>query len=229
MKKYNKLIDSLDYNEYLLALEYYHKECIGLLEEGIIDNLKGNIKKKYEFIKQVATIGKQKIEDIITLFKDSRVYKFFSAIGFSFKKLYSMLKVGYKNYSKLQHIIAEYVANTKVAKWTEDQIRKLDKYLQNHPVARKMAGPVISAILIYIWLNMAFSGDFVADFDFTDIINSAMGKFSLGDIFTGPEGIKLLTLFFIGAGLGLSFPWPGEQSYQLVTGVIISLKRMIRK
>ena len=51
---------------------------------------------KASFFSDVAAQAKLKLTDVIMLFKDSRVVKLFSAIGWSFKKLYGLLKTGYK-------------------------------------------------------------------------------------------------------------------------------------
>lgn len=228
MKSYNEILKEQDYWEYLQAVDlvesYYNKS----LDEGVLDSLKGMVKKKVDFIKMVAEKSRYSASKIVALFKDKRVYKFFSSIKFSFDRLYAMLKRGYKGYQHLQKIISEYVAETKVVKWTHRELKKFGEWLNKHPNVKRLTGPVVSAILLYIWLNMAFSGDFVADMDFTDIINALQGNFDLADLFAGPEGIKMMMLFVTGI-FGHSFPWPGSTSQQLIGGVILSLGRMFKK
>jgi cell division protein FtsB len=226
MQSYKYYQEDLEYEEYLRALDIVLKEQY--LDEGFLDNLKGALRSKIDFIKQIVDATGQKANDIVELLKNKKIFLFFSKIAFSFKRVFVMLKKGYQSYAKLQHIIAQYVADTKVVKWTQAELRKLDAFLNKHPIAKKMAGPVVSAILLYIWFNMAFSGDFLSDMAFDDILLALAGKFSLSDIFSGPEGVKLISLFLVGMA-GVSFPWPGPTSAHFIGGVIMSLKRVLTR
>ena len=81
-------------------------------------------------------------------------------------------------------------------------------------------------MLLYIWLNMAFTGDFNYDFDFADLISALSGKFSLAQLFAGQDGIRMLLLFATGM-IGLSFPWPGATSAKFVIALINGLRKVI--
>ena len=216
----------LEYNEYNEAIRIL--ESKDYLNEGFMDNLTSGITKKIEFIKQVANTSKAKLEDILILFKDKKVFKFFKTIAFSFTKLFGMLKNGYKGYIKLQKVISEYVASQKVVKWTKDKLDELDIFLQKHPTLKAISGIVVSGILLYIWLNMSFGGDLAFDMNFDDILLALGGKFTLSELFAGEDGIRMLLLFATGTMMGLSFPWPGATSVQLVSGVIFSLSKFVK-
>jgi len=213
-RSYFEAIDIIESGEYL--------------NEGFLDTISGNVKKKIEFIKSIAKAGNKKLEDVVKMFKDKKVFQFFAKIKFSLKKLYSMAKKGWKVYTKFESVISEYIASTKVVKWTSKELKRLDDYLMKHPNIKAFAGVAVSALLIFIWLNMSFTPDLEYSMSFDDIVSAATGSFSLSDLFSGPEGVKLLTYFATGAILGLSFPWPGPTSVQFVSGMLFSISKKLR-
>jgi hypothetical protein len=125
------------------------------LNEGFYDNLKQGIKDKIEFIKSIAEYSGTKLEEVVKLFKDSRVYKFFSSLKFSLEAFFNMLKTGFKAYEELQKVIAEYVSKMKIMKITEKALKGLDDYLIKHPKLKHLAGFGVAALLLYIWMNMS--------------------------------------------------------------------------
>jgi len=224
---------NITFQQYLLEQEKYdYFKAIQLLEnelnESIFDKLSTGIKNKIEFIKTLAKSVKQDVSKIIPLLKNKQIFKFFAKVKFSLSKLFNILKKGYKLYSKLEKIIADYVADSKVVKWTQNELSKLDSFLSEHPMLKRFSGLIVAGLLVYIWLNMSFTPDFTYSMDFTDIILALGGTFSLSDIFAGPEGVKLLTYFATGALLGLSFPWPGPTSVHFVGGVLYSLAKQFK-
>ena len=221
---FRNLLEEQEYKDYSQAIMLI--ENGEFLNEGFLDNITKGIKDKIEFFQKIATASKNKIEDIVKLFKDTKVFKFFKVLKFSFEKLFVLIKKGYQGYIKLQKVIASYVASQGAVKWTKAKLKELDEFLQQHPVIKKLSGVVISGLLLYIWLNMSFGGDFAFDMSFDDIIAAAMGQFSLAELFAGDEGVRMLLLFATGTLLGLSFPWPGSTSIQLVSGVLVSLGKV---
>ena len=168
------------------------------------------------------------ISSIVSLFKNTAVVRFFKAIGWSFKKLYGLLKQGMQAYRSLLNAVAEYVASTKVGKWTEDELKKLDAFLQSHPKTRRIAGITAAALLVYMWFLMAYTGDFEWDFDFSDVLDALAGNFALSTLFSGAEGTKLLLAFVVGATIRASFPWPGPTSVQFIGSIIYTLARRFK-
>ena len=199
------------------------------LNEGILDmfgSLKSKIQSKIEFFQALADISKQKLEDLVVLFKDSRVFKFFQHINFNLKFFFDLIKKGFKVYNDVQKAIAQYVAESKIGKFTQDKMQGLDAFLKNHPVLRRISGVAVAGLLLYIWMNMSYTGDFSYDFDFSDILSSLSGNFSLETLFAGTDGTRLLLLFATGL-VGLSFPWPGPSSVQMVVSLLLGLKKLI--
>lgn len=212
----------LAYNEYLLLC--YRTHYLTVLDEV---SLPAFLSDKVSFIKDLAKAAAVRLQDVARLVANKQVFKFFSAIGWSLKKLFELVKKGFKAYKDLRNLIAQYIADTKVVNWTDEQLTKLDTFLSQHPTIKKMAGPAVAGLLIYIWLNMTFTGDIVYDFDMSDMLSALAGKFALMNIFGGASGAQLLTLFATGAILKLSFPWPGPTSIKFVSGVLTGLAKLV--
>jgi len=185
----HEYLDLKEYNEYVQAIDYASNP------EYINEGLNESIKSKIEFIKSLAVILKSSVQDLIGFFKNKVIFKIFKAIKFSLGYLFKMLKDGYKAYQELQKVISQYVNSTKVVKFTEEQLKKLDAFLMKHPKIKRLSGFAVSGILIYIWLNMSFTGDLLDDFDLSNVLLALQGKFTLTMIFAGPEGTKMLMLF----------------------------------
>ena len=133
------------------------------------------------------------------------------------------MKKGYKKYKDLLDATAEYLGKTKVVKWTRDEVKKFDDFLDKHPKTRDIGGVVVGLILIYMWFTMSFTGDFQWDFDMSDVIEALSGQYSLADLFLSPDGIKSLVATAVGTMTELSFPWPSPQTIQFIFSVLLTL------
>ena len=218
-----EIVSEIQYDEFCKFTESVDFTDELLLTELVVP---ASLKKIWSFIKELKDIVKVKLLDLIKLFKNKVVFKFFAKIKFSMDKLFSIVKKGFKAYKEVIKAIGEYIANTKVGRWTEDKLKDLDEFLSKHPRTKKIAGIAVAGILIYIWLNMTFTGNADYDFDMGDMIMALGGGFTLSKIFAGPEGMALLTLFATGV-LGLSFPWPGPQHMQFVGAVLYGSAKLV--
>ena len=181
------------------------------------------------FFSEISEAMGAKLADVVEFFKDSRVLRFFSKIGWSFKKFYDILKRGYQAYKDILNAISEYLANTKVGKWTTEELKKLDVWLSKHPKTKRLAGAGLAALVIYSWFYMAFTGDFAWDFDLTDVFGALSGNVGWSDVFGGAEGTKFLLALVTGSVLGLSFPFPGPTTVHFISAVILSLAKWLKK
>jgi len=224
MKSFNEHIETSDY-EYEMFVE-----ALTQIENGVSLNelsMPSFIKKKVEFVKNIAIILKKNFKDMVKFFKEKVVFKFFKAIKWSFDKIFSILKKGFQVFRDVQKVIFDYIANTAVGKWTTEELDKLDTYLKSHKKIKRLGGVAVSGMLMYIWFNMTFTGDFSYDFDMSDILTALAGKFSLSAIFGGPDGAKLLILFVTGV-IGMSFPWPGPSSVQFVSAIVLGIAKKVK-
>lgn len=191
----------------------------GMLNEFSIPSF---LSKQYNFVKNLASQLSVGIREVAKLFMNKTVFNFFTKIKWSFDYVFDLAKRGLGIYRQVLDVIGEYISKTKVGKWTEDKLKDLDNFLKNHPKIKRIAGVGVAALLIYIWFNMTFTGDFKYDFNLVDVLAALGGKFSLSQIFAGKDGMKLLLLFVTGV-IGLSFPWPGPTSIKFLTATIKSI------
>jgi hypothetical protein len=222
----------VEYNACSIQEEYDYYEALSLLEtaeltEKVLNGLTSGVRAKLDFIKTLASTAGANLQDTLTLFKDSRVFKFFSALRFNLANLWKSIKAGFATYAQIQRAIAEYVSKTKIGRWTEEALRDLDVWLQKHPVIKRIGGFAVAGLLLYIWLNMSFTGDLSYDFDSSDILAALSGNFALSTLFAGTEGTRMLLLFVTGV-IGLSFPWPGPTSGKLALSVLNGLRKLAK-
>ena len=198
-------------------------------EENRVDELAipAAIKAKIDFVRKLSKDTRFKFSDLLKLFKNRLVFKFFALLKFSFVKLHSLLKQGFKIYQSFLDAISDFIAKSGVGRWTEARLKELDNFLKTHPKLRRVAGIAVAALLMYIWFNMTFTGDPNFDFDMTDLLAALAGKFTLSSLFAGTQGTKLLLLFATGA-IGLTFPWPGPSRIQFALGIIQTLAKKVR-
>lgn len=215
--------EDYEYTEYCRFVDSY----LINMNEGLFSRISKSLNDKIDFIKEIAAQTKANFTELLKLFKNSKVFKFFSKIGWSFKKLFELLSKGFKLVHTVLNVISEYISNSKVGKWTEEKLKDLDKFLQNHPKTRRIAGIAVACILAYIWFNMSFTGDFSYDFGMDDLIAALAGKFTLANLFAGTNGVKLLLLFATGM-IGISFPWPGPGTVKFVSAILQTLIRRLK-
>ena len=216
------IVEETEYFDFLLFVK---SKTDKRLNEGVFSDISSSIRKKLDFIRELASQLKIEASELVKLFMNKEVFKFFQRIGWNLKKLFDIAKKGFTLVNILANVIAEYVEKTGVSKWTEKELKKLDEYLKKHPKTKRIIGVGVASILIFIWLNMSFTGDPTYDFNFSDVLSALAGNVTLSNIFAGKDGIKLLTLFSTGIITGLSFPWVGATSVHFIGGVIYSLAK----
>ena len=180
------------------------------------------------FFKDVANQMKVKLSDILEVFKNSAVVRFFSKIGWSFRKLLEILKNGYNAVKEFSQVVQKFVEETKIVRMTTDTLKKFDEWLEEHQMIKKFSGPIIGVSLFFIYFFMADSGNAKYDLDLSDAVNSLKGNYSLSDMFGGSEGVKLFSLFAAGAFLKITFPWPGTDLMKFAAAIIATLARKFR-
>jgi len=198
------------------------------LTEGILDKLTTGIKSKIDFITEIAKIIGKNIKDIVVLFKNSKFFKIFKALHFSVKYIIDMYKKGLKLYNSLENIIAKKINDLGGVKYIRKNLKVLDDWFNSHPMIKKLGGLAVGSLLLYIWINMSFTPNFGDSFDFTDIINSFLGKFHLSDLFATESGITMLIYFATGALTGVSFPWPGNLTRKIITALVYTTYKQIK-
>ena len=197
------------------------------LKESFLDNMKSWFKDKFDFIKELATIAKLKFEDLLILFKNTKVYKLFSLIGWSLTKVFELVKSGYKYYQKLIEEIHKFMASNKIVRWTTDNLEQLDKFLQSNPILKHLGGVAVAGLLLYLFFNVGSTGDIETDFGLDNVLYALQGHYNLASIFGGENGMKLITTLTMGM-LGLSFPWSTSTTSGFISALIYTLGKITK-
>jgi len=204
----------LDYETYCLFLDEKLNENFlsGLKDKAVAAAMRvlGPIR---EFLQKIAEDFKVGIGKVVEAFRQRSVFEFLKAIRFNFRSLI-------KAFSELTGLIKkglfgifETISKTGVVERLRSGAMKIDQFLDEYPLIKRVGGLVIAGILIYMWLNMTFIGDFDFDFNLGDVTAALVGKFAIADLFLGPSGLVLITLFVTGPYI--SVPWLGSSIYNM--------------
>jgi len=146
------------------------------------------------------------------------VLKFFK---FSLKSVFKGLKkAGDLWIGTLRRVFKE-IHDTKVVQKIKEGTMKVDEVLDRWPILKKLTGPIIAGVLIYIWLNMSFSGNLDFDVDISSIFKALTGSFNITDLFLSQDGLLMLGLLMTG-GIA-SFPWLGVQSANILLALAYTI------
>ena len=222
---YNNDFGYEEFNEALsILINDYNSN--GVINESLLDKFSDAVKGGIDFIKKFTELVKGNLLDMLKVFKEKVLFAFFSKIAWSITELVNLVHRGYKLWKDLHNIIAKYVAETGVVKWTSDKLSALDAFLNKHPIIKKGGSLVIVGFLIYQWTSMvSFTGDIEFDFDQTTLFDAIKGNYSLADLFSSESGIKMLLFIATGVLTGLTFPWPGESWVLFALSIVYTIAK----
>ena len=162
----------------------------GLL--GVLSDFFGHLKKQ---VKTLAVHLKMSLEEIVTAFKSKQVFTFLKAIAFNVAKLVKPLKAFAELYqSGLLKVFSE-IQKSGIIQKLNSGAMKFDEFLNRYPILKRLAGPAVAGLLIWMFLSGNFTGSPAADMDMTAAIKAALyGDWSAADLFTSPQGLLALTL-----------------------------------
>jgi hypothetical protein len=179
--------------------------------------LSEGVKEVFSFIKELALAAKTKVRDMVRLFKDSDVFRFFAEFKFSFANLKKGFSLAYGYYRKIVNFLPDLATNLASLGITKaidlekrEKIKaamdRVNAWLKGHRAALAVSGVVFACLLCVIWLQMANTGDVDYDFEFRDLIFALTGKLTPIDFFMNKDGLKILILWAIGAaGFSVSY------------------------
>ena len=199
---------------------------LDILQEGLWDRLSGKakkfidkmgsgFKKKLDSIKAIASQAKVGLKTVLQVLraKGNFLFKLFSAVGWKNlgKSLLELIKKAKKVYAEFRLAIVEWIKTNPAVKTAIDSGKILaehvDSLLEKFPIVKKIGGPVVAGILLLIWMDMSFTGDWDSDMNMTPILEALSGDYSITELFLSDAGIEMLALFALGTTVGLSFPW----------------------
>jgi hypothetical protein len=145
MNTFREYLEESDYNEYVQALQksILILESGNELNEGLLDTLSDKLKNGITFIKNLAKAIGANLIDMLKIFQDKIVFNFFSKISWNISNLIDIVKKGYNLWKQLHNIIAKYILDQKIGKWSNERLSELDKFLENHPLIKKSGTLVV--------------------------------------------------------------------------------------
>jgi hypothetical protein len=209
------------YDEYCNMLDMVNSE---ILEEGFIQSIKdisygvfSDIKK---VISDISNTAKISVQDIIEALKSKNVFNILKTFGWSLSKMLKCL-LSFSNIANqgLTRAFTEIFKN-KLFKDLQKGAIKMDQFLDKYPIIKKLTGPVLAGLLLYMWINSMFLASVDFDYDVSDILAAFLGKFTIENILGNPAGFMKIVMFVVGVSTGLSLAYLASGVGNLLLGLI---------
>lgn len=194
------------------------ESALPAMDEGILDRITGAFRKLKKELKLLVDELMMDAGLIMDALKQKTVFGILKAFGFSLKALLKSLNKLTGLFRKGLHKVFEELHKTGLIQAVHAGTTKVDAIMDQFPLLKKLTGPLIAALLFYIWVNMTFVGDFGYDFDWSDMAAALAGNYSLAELFTSPAGLMTVTLFATG-GL-VSVAWLGSTGANALLAII---------
>lgn len=180
--------------------------------------LKGVWSRLRDEIKDTAKQFNVSIQEIKMALTAPSIKEVLKSFGYSIKAFVKGVLQGVGIVGTLCHDLFEELQKYGFADDLDRGIKHIDRFLESHPLAKKVSGFMVATVLVYIWLSMTFTGRFSSDMNLKNIILALSGKYTLSDIFTTSEGKMMLALF--GTGSFVTFPWLGITAGNLLLAMV---------
>lgn len=210
-------LDGVTYEEYCAALAHITGQELSLSLPGPLMKW---IEEAKDLFQQIADEIGASIMDLVSLFRHKDFFTLLRGVGFSLAKIVKALAKLPSLISKGLLAVMHEVSQSGIVEKIRNGAMKVDDLLKKYPVLRYLAGPALAGLLLYMWLNMSFIGDFQYDFDMGNIIDAFKGNFSLEDLFLSPSGLSTLALFAVGTFTGLSVAWLGSSALNVLIAIL---------
>jgi len=214
-----EVYNDLTYEQYCNILDdFIIVDDSGNLNEGVLDQIKGvrgKIGKILLLAKgEIATILKETdipIRALVKAFRDRDIFAVLKHFGFSILAMIKSIQAGAfaikKGYAR---VFKEMYKNGTLRKLKSGAM-KVDEVLDKYPILKKLSGVAVAGMLLLIWLNISFIGNFDYDFDIGDMFTALTGSYSIEKLFTSPDGLAAIAFVAtnIASGGVLSVSWLG--------------------
>lgn len=172
----------------------------------------GMVKKLTQFIEhfrklteRIATEIGVELQQVVEAFQTKPMLAFFKAIKFSISALLKPIKAFAELYKAGILKVFEELHKTGVFQRLHSGALKVDELFDQYPILRRLAGPAVAGLLLWMWCAADFTYSPSLDMDLTSILRAALaGHWSAAELFTSPEGLTALGLLVA----GLTMPWP---------------------
>lgn len=122
-------------------------------------------------------------------------------------------------------ILSEIAARSKTIKNNRERLQIIDEFLNKYPILKYLAGPALAGLLFWMWMNIAFLGNFDSDFDLKYIADALVGKFTVYDLFGSEQGLSMVIMFFAGLMQIFTFNWFIAAPFVVPIAIIYSFSK----
>lgn len=216
--QWNALLDRIDDPNKIESADIWKKITdMGLFKH--VNELFGRVK---EMIAHIAESIGTDVKEIIEVFRTKPMLAFLKAIKFSIVTILKPIKEFAKLYKEGIMKVFEELHKTKAMQKLHSGALKLDEFLDQYPIIKRLAGPAVAGLLIWMWLSGSFTGHPDLDIDLSAVISAALhGQWSAAELFTSKQGLVALGLLF--AGLTLPCPSPPWLASGLPLNALLAL------
>lgn len=209
---------TVSYEQYVMALSLPPGDLRAWTVPGALGAF---IKEAKSALEKVAEATGESISVLLEAFKSKDLFRVFKAAGFSLKKLFGATQALLAILPKGLMAVFAHLQDGKVFQALKSGAMKIDEFFDQHPVLRKVAGPALAGLLIWIWLNSAFTGDPNFDLDLASIAAALSGRFSIEELFASPSGLTCLAA--LGAGFtGIGVAWLGANVANFILALLFT-------
>lgn len=190
------------------------KDVLAKAGSVVMDSVLRLFKPIKDEIIKIATDFKLSIIDIIKAFKQRDIYALLRALQFKISTILRALDQF--NYFWIRGLKSafEEISKNKYFQKIRSGVMKLDDVLDKYPIIKKVGGPAVAGLLLYVWLNSSFTGKMDIDMNISQILSALRGSYSLADVLASPDGMMMITLFATG-GL-ISATWLSSSTSNLL-------------
>lgn len=210
----------ITYAQYQAALSAVEGKEVALILPGPLLKWIGEAKAIFE---EIANTVKASVSEIVGMFRHKDMFSLLKAVGFNLTKILKALAKVTTLVPRGLLAAMEQLAKSGLLEKLRAGLATIDDVLNAHPIIKQLAGVAVAGLLLWIWMNGAFIGDFKYDMDMSTVILAFKGQFTLQDLFLTPEGLAMLALFAVGTFTGLSFTWMAESTANLILAFCYTL------
>lgn len=215
----------------------YEEYCI-CVDEIIAEkkNLSQSDKNKYKQLIEFLKIFKQKlalqlrlmgvgIRDLIQALMDRNFYAILNILKFDLTLILKAMGAAQRLVAQGVLKILRVVATREGIMLFRAKVVKIDEFIKKYPILKYVTGLGLCGLLIYMWSNMTFIGDFDFDFDLQNAFLAIIGAFTIYHLFGTDEGLLFIMLFFTGVFNIINFNWILSTPVLMIIMVIYSVNK----
>lgn len=173
--------------------------------------------------------GKIALTELLSLLKSRDLFEALKHFKFSLVAALKAIASAAKLIQAGLRTLLSDLSDTKVLTALRDGSLAVDDFLGRYPVVKRLTGVAMAGFLLWMWLNMSFTGDANTDLDLSSIGDALRGQYTLHDLLGTPEGLTNLALLLTGTTLGLSFPWLAGSLANLGLAMVFTAAKHLKK